>query len=60
MQFYFFDTSGAVKMYSTEPGSDKVNQIYSSPDVGIIFVSADDKLCTAATNEGLQVLNPEK
>jgi len=25
-----------------------------------IFVCADDKLCNAATSEGLQVLNPEK
>jgi len=29
-------------------------------DVNLTFVSADQKLCDAATNEGLQVLNPEK
>jgi len=31
-----------------------------SEDVDLIFVSADQKLCDAATSEGLQVLNPEK
>jgi len=29
-------------------------------DVDLTFVSADQKLCDAATSEGLQVLNPEK
>jgi predicted nucleic acid-binding protein len=144
MPFYFFDASAAVKVYHPETGTDKVLEIYRSPDNGILisdlsytevlsalnrkkqngaisqlqfddmigrfffdyqnkylvmdfyddvrilagklimrrnirsgdsiqlataldnedvvltFVSADDKLCTAATSEGLQVLNPEK
>ena len=144
MPFYFYDASVAVKVYHPEAGTDKVLEIYRSPDNGIVisnlaytevlsalnrkkqngvisqlqfddsigkfffdyqnkyividldedirvsagklivrrnvrsgdgiqlatalnvenidltFVSADHKLCDAATSEGLQVLNPEK
>jgi len=37
MPFYFFDTSGAVKIYHVELGSDKVKRIYDSPDDGILI-----------------------
>ncbi len=144
MAFYYFDTSGAVKIYHPEPGTDKLVEIYKSPENGVIisdltytevlsalnrkkqsgvisqpqfdeamgkfffdyqnkyiivafsnsirilagqlilrrnlrsgdsiqlatalenidsaliFVASDQRLCDAATSEGLQILNPEK
>ncbi len=53
MTFYFFDASGAVKIYYTEIGSDKVNAIYDAPDNGII-------LSNLTYTEVLSALNRKK
>jgi predicted nucleic acid-binding protein len=53
MPFYFLDTSGAVKIYHHELGSDKVKRLYVSSDDGIL-------ISNLAYTETLSALNRKK